>query len=67
MFHIMILDLFPCYCLQVSADKLNSITAFTKFFSQVSYTKLAPYRRAIFQALEVSCTNSRTIILRADF
>lgn len=44
----------PCLCLQVSADKLDSITAFPKFFSQASYTKLASYRRAIFQALEVS-------------
>ncbi|XP_010767917.1 DNA (cytosine-5)-methyltransferase 3B-like, partial [Notothenia coriiceps] len=39
---------------EVSADKLDSITAFPKFFSQPSYTKLASYRRAIFQALEVS-------------
>lgn len=39
--------------LQVSADKLDSITAFSKFFNQSSYTKLASYRRAIFQALEV--------------
>ena len=39
---------------KVSADKLDSITAFPKFFSQASYTKLASYRRAIFQALEVS-------------
>lgn len=38
---------------QVSADKLDSITAFPKFFSQPSYTKLASYRRAVFQALEV--------------
>uniref|UniRef100_A0A7N6F6I6 DNA (cytosine-5-)-methyltransferase n=1 Tax=Anabas testudineus TaxID=64144 RepID=A0A7N6F6I6_ANATE len=38
---------------EVSADKLDSITAFPKFFSQASYTKLASYRRAIFQALEV--------------
>ena len=42
------------FSLQVSADKLDSITAFPKFFSQASYTKLASYRRAIFQALEVS-------------
>lgn len=41
------------HCVQVSADKLDSITAFPKFFSQPSYTKLASYRRAIFQALEV--------------
>uniref|UniRef100_A0A8C1W2E9 DNA (cytosine-5-)-methyltransferase n=1 Tax=Cyprinus carpio TaxID=7962 RepID=A0A8C1W2E9_CYPCA len=40
--------------LQVSADKLDSITAFPKFFNQSSYTKLASYRRAIFQALEVA-------------
>ncbi|KAK5895061.1 hypothetical protein CesoFtcFv8_011684 [Champsocephalus esox] len=39
---------------EVSADKLDSITAFPKFFSQPSYTKLASYRRAIFQALEMS-------------
>ncbi|TWW56076.1 DNA (cytosine-5)-methyltransferase 3B [Takifugu flavidus] len=37
---------------EVSADKLDSITAFPKFFSQTSYTKLVSYRRAIFQALE---------------
>ncbi|XP_061591520.1 DNA (cytosine-5)-methyltransferase 3B-like isoform X2 [Cololabis saira] len=39
---------------EVSADKLDSITAFSKFFSQVSYTKLASYRRAIFQAVEMA-------------
>ncbi|KTF84868.1 hypothetical protein cypCar_00027019, partial [Cyprinus carpio] len=39
---------------KVSADKLDSITAFPKFFNQSSYTKLASYRRAIFQALEVA-------------
>ncbi|KAK1801694.1 hypothetical protein P4O66_022334 [Electrophorus voltai] len=39
---------------EVSADKLDSITAFSKFFNQASYTKLASYRRAIFQALEVA-------------
>uniref|UniRef100_A0A8C6WHN5 DNA (cytosine-5-)-methyltransferase n=1 Tax=Neogobius melanostomus TaxID=47308 RepID=A0A8C6WHN5_9GOBI len=39
---------------EVSADKLDSITAFSKFFSQASYTKLASYRRAIFQALEMA-------------
>uniref|UniRef100_A0AAQ4Q8B3 DNA (cytosine-5-)-methyltransferase n=1 Tax=Gasterosteus aculeatus aculeatus TaxID=481459 RepID=A0AAQ4Q8B3_GASAC len=39
---------------KVSADKLDSITAFAKFFSQASYTKLASYRRAIFQALEMA-------------
>ncbi|XP_030624011.1 DNA (cytosine-5)-methyltransferase 3B isoform X2 [Chanos chanos] len=39
---------------EVSADKLDSITAFPKFFSQSSYTKLASYRRAVFQALEVA-------------
>lgn len=37
----------------MSADKLDSITAFPKFFNQASYTKLTSYRRAIFQALEV--------------
>lgn len=46
--------LMPCSLLQVSADKLDSLTAFPKFFSQASYTKLASYRRAVFQALEVS-------------
>uniref|UniRef100_A0A8C7ZPQ9 DNA (cytosine-5-)-methyltransferase n=1 Tax=Oryzias sinensis TaxID=183150 RepID=A0A8C7ZPQ9_9TELE len=39
---------------EVSADKLDSITAFPKFFSQASYTKLASYRRAIFQAIEMA-------------
>uniref|UniRef100_A0A4W5Q2G0 DNA (cytosine-5-)-methyltransferase n=1 Tax=Hucho hucho TaxID=62062 RepID=A0A4W5Q2G0_9TELE len=34
---------------EVSADKLDSITAFPKFFNQASYTKLTSYRRAIFQ------------------
>uniref|UniRef100_A0AAQ5XG48 DNA (cytosine-5-)-methyltransferase n=1 Tax=Amphiprion ocellaris TaxID=80972 RepID=A0AAQ5XG48_AMPOC len=34
---------------EVSADKLDSITAFPKFFSQASYTKLASYRSAVFQ------------------
>lgn len=46
--------LMPYSLLQVSADKLDSLTAFPKFFSQASYTKLASYRRAVFQALEVS-------------
>ncbi|CAI5648909.1 unnamed protein product [Oreochromis niloticus] len=39
---------------EVSADKLDSLTAFPKFFSQASYTKLASYRRAVFQALEMA-------------
>ncbi|KAM4571318.1 DNA (cytosine-5)-methyltransferase 3B isoform 3-T3 [Fundulus diaphanus] len=39
---------------EVSADKLDSLTAFSKFFSQASYTKLASYRRAIFQAVEMA-------------
>uniref|UniRef100_A0A4W5LZX6 DNA (cytosine-5-)-methyltransferase n=1 Tax=Hucho hucho TaxID=62062 RepID=A0A4W5LZX6_9TELE len=39
---------------EVSADKLDSITAFPKFFNQASYAKLASYRRAIFQALEMA-------------
>uniref|UniRef100_A0A8C5CHF9 DNA (cytosine-5-)-methyltransferase n=1 Tax=Gadus morhua TaxID=8049 RepID=A0A8C5CHF9_GADMO len=39
---------------EVSADKLDSITAFPKFFNPSSYTKLASYRRAIFQALEMA-------------
>lgn len=49
----LVLCLMLLFSVQVSADKLDSITAFPKFFSQVSYTKLASYRRAIFQALEV--------------
>uniref|UniRef100_A0A669BX55 DNA (cytosine-5-)-methyltransferase n=1 Tax=Oreochromis niloticus TaxID=8128 RepID=A0A669BX55_ORENI len=44
---------------EVSADKLDSLTAFPKFFSQASYTKLASYRRAVFQALEVSMASIR--------
>ncbi|KAJ3589381.1 hypothetical protein NHX12_010226 [Muraenolepis orangiensis] len=39
---------------EVSADKLDNITAFPKFFSQSSYAKLASYRRAIFQVLEMA-------------
>uniref|UniRef100_A0A8C9VES7 DNA (cytosine-5-)-methyltransferase n=1 Tax=Scleropages formosus TaxID=113540 RepID=A0A8C9VES7_SCLFO len=39
---------------EVSADKLDSIMAFPKFFSPASYTKLASYRRAIFQVLEMA-------------
>ncbi|XP_038165273.1 DNA (cytosine-5)-methyltransferase 3B isoform X2 [Cyprinodon tularosa] len=39
---------------EVSADKLDSLTAFPKFFSQASYTKLASYRKAIFQAVEMA-------------
>ncbi|XP_061552059.1 DNA (cytosine-5)-methyltransferase 3B-like [Phycodurus eques] len=39
---------------EVSADKMDSITAFAKFFNQASYTKLASYRRAVFQALEMA-------------
>uniref|UniRef100_A0A8C7KAY8 DNA (cytosine-5-)-methyltransferase n=1 Tax=Oncorhynchus kisutch TaxID=8019 RepID=A0A8C7KAY8_ONCKI len=39
---------------EVSADKLDSITAFPKFFNQASYAKLASYRRAIFQTLEMA-------------
>uniref|UniRef100_A0AAY4DMF6 DNA (cytosine-5-)-methyltransferase n=1 Tax=Denticeps clupeoides TaxID=299321 RepID=A0AAY4DMF6_9TELE len=39
---------------EVSADKLEAITAFPKFFNQSSYTKLASYRRAIYQALEMA-------------
>ncbi|XP_037833008.1 DNA (cytosine-5)-methyltransferase 3B isoform X2 [Kryptolebias marmoratus] len=39
---------------EVSADKLDSLTAFPKFFNRASYTKLASYRRAIFQALEMA-------------
>ncbi|CAL9702416.1 unnamed protein product [Knipowitschia caucasica] len=39
---------------EVSADKLDSITAFPRFFSQASYTKLASYRRAVFQVLEMA-------------
>ncbi|XP_056128774.1 DNA (cytosine-5)-methyltransferase 3B [Lampris incognitus] len=44
---------------EVSADKLDSITAFPKFFSQTSYTKLASYRRAIFQALEMASIRAK--------
>ncbi|XP_047223009.1 DNA (cytosine-5)-methyltransferase 3B [Girardinichthys multiradiatus] len=39
---------------EVSADKLDSLIAFPKFFSQASYTKLASYRKAIFQAVEMA-------------
>ncbi|KAL4655355.1 DNA (cytosine-5)-methyltransferase 3B-like [Arapaima gigas] len=39
---------------EVSADKLDSIMAFPKFFSPASYAKLASYRRAIFQVLEMA-------------
>ncbi|KAJ8360912.1 hypothetical protein SKAU_G00174370 [Synaphobranchus kaupii] len=39
---------------EVSADKLYCITAFPKYFSQASYTRLASYRRAVFQALEMA-------------
>ncbi|KAJ8412274.1 hypothetical protein AAFF_G00145410 [Aldrovandia affinis] len=39
---------------EVSADKLYCITAFPKYFSQTSYTRLASYRRAVFQALEMA-------------
>uniref|UniRef100_A0A8B9LXP8 DNA (cytosine-5-)-methyltransferase n=1 Tax=Astyanax mexicanus TaxID=7994 RepID=A0A8B9LXP8_ASTMX len=48
---------------EVSADKLDSITAFSKFFNQSSYTKLASYRRAIFQALEVRFLSNFSITL----
>ncbi|XP_077070334.1 DNA (cytosine-5)-methyltransferase 3B isoform X2 [Siphateles boraxobius] len=44
---------------EVSADKLDSITAFPKFFNQSSYTKLASYRRAIFQSLEVASIRAK--------
>ncbi|XP_063064350.1 DNA (cytosine-5)-methyltransferase 3B isoform X2 [Engraulis encrasicolus] len=43
---------------EVSADKLESITAFPKYFNQSSYTKLASYRRAIFSALDVARTRA---------
>uniref|UniRef100_A0AAQ5ZW88 DNA (cytosine-5-)-methyltransferase n=1 Tax=Amphiprion ocellaris TaxID=80972 RepID=A0AAQ5ZW88_AMPOC len=43
---------------EVSADKLDSITAFPKFFSQASYTKLASYRSAVFQALEMASSRA---------
>ncbi|PWA29439.1 hypothetical protein CCH79_00017089 [Gambusia affinis] len=39
---------------EVSADKLDSLMNFPKFFSQASYTKLASYRKAIFQAVEMA-------------
>lgn len=48
-----LITLLPAVSLQVSADKLDSIMAFPKYFSQASYAKLASYRRAVFQALEV--------------
>lgn len=54
----------PFLVFQVSADKLDSITAFQKFFSQASYTKLASYRRAIFQALEVRLEKGLFICFR---
>ncbi|XP_015220486.1 DNA (cytosine-5)-methyltransferase 3B isoform X2 [Lepisosteus oculatus] len=43
---------------EVSADKLDSFMAFPKYFNQASYNKLASYRRAIFQALEMASTRS---------
>ncbi|MBN3302653.1 DNM3B methyltransferase, partial [Amia calva] len=42
------------HALAVSADKLDSFMAFPKYFNQASYNKLASYRRAIFQALEMA-------------
>uniref|UniRef100_A0A3Q1G8X7 DNA (cytosine-5-)-methyltransferase n=1 Tax=Acanthochromis polyacanthus TaxID=80966 RepID=A0A3Q1G8X7_9TELE len=43
---------------EVSADKLDSITAFSKLFNQASYTKLASYRSAVFQALEMASSRA---------
>uniref|UniRef100_A0A3P9K2W4 DNA (cytosine-5-)-methyltransferase n=1 Tax=Oryzias latipes TaxID=8090 RepID=A0A3P9K2W4_ORYLA len=51
---------------EVSADKLDSITAFPKFFSQASYTKLASYRRAIFQAIEMASVRAGKIFPPCD-
>ncbi|CAL8398250.1 unnamed protein product [Boreogadus saida] len=52
---------------EVSADKLDSITAFPKFFNPSSYTKLASYRRAIFQALESRGVNPLSWGLKVGF
>ncbi|XP_024126313.2 DNA (cytosine-5)-methyltransferase 3B isoform X1 [Oryzias melastigma] len=51
---------------EVSADKLDSITAFPKFFSQASYTKLASYRRAIFQAIEMASVRAGQVFPPCD-
>ncbi|TRY89877.1 hypothetical protein DNTS_030354 [Danionella cerebrum] len=48
---------------EVSADKLDSITAFPKFFNQSSYTKLASYRRAVFQVLEMASIRAEKTFL----
>ncbi|XP_041081134.1 DNA (cytosine-5)-methyltransferase 3B-like isoform X3 [Polyodon spathula] len=46
---------------EVSADKLDSFMAFPKYFTQASYNKLASYRRAVFQALEMAADRSGKI------
>ncbi|XP_023652416.1 DNA (cytosine-5)-methyltransferase 3B-like isoform X1 [Paramormyrops kingsleyae] len=51
---------------EVSADKLDSIMAFPKYFSQASYAKLASYRRAVFQALEVAGTRAGRIFPQGE-
>ncbi|XP_013878284.1 DNA (cytosine-5)-methyltransferase 3B, partial [Austrofundulus limnaeus] len=51
---------------EVSADKLNSLTAFSKFFNQASYTKLASYRKAIFQALEMASVRAEKSFLPTE-
>ncbi|KAG2461829.1 DNM3A methyltransferase, partial [Polypterus senegalus] len=39
---------------EVSADKLDSFIAFPKYYSHTSYSKMASYKRAVFQALEMA-------------
>ncbi|XP_051789259.1 DNA (cytosine-5)-methyltransferase 3B [Erpetoichthys calabaricus] len=39
---------------EVSADKLDSFIAFPKYYSLTSYSKMASYKRAVFQALEMA-------------
>ncbi|MGH0129016.1 UNVERIFIED_CONTAM: hypothetical protein FKN15_075399, partial [Acipenser sinensis] len=46
---------------EVSADKLDSFMAFPKYFTQASYNKLASYRRAVYQALEMAADRSGKI------
>ncbi|MGH0150298.1 UNVERIFIED_CONTAM: hypothetical protein FKN15_045799 [Acipenser sinensis] len=46
---------------EVSADKLDSLMAFPKYFTQASYNKLASYRRAVYQALEMAADRSGKI------
>ncbi|XP_041112474.1 DNA (cytosine-5)-methyltransferase 3B-like isoform X1 [Polyodon spathula] len=51
---------------EVSADKLDSFMAFPKYFTQASYNKLASYRRAVFQALEMAADRSGKIFPRCE-